>query len=79
MIRWLPSPTNVCRCSRRFQPCEKGGEFAYFMQRSVVGAPGMFDEARAYYTDLFTKVYNSADWQAYKSKKSLMGDLMMGN
>jgi len=57
---------------------EKGGEFAYFMQRSVVGAPGMSDEARAYYTDLFTKVYNSADWQAYKSKKSLMGDLMSG-
>ena len=57
---------------------EKGGEFSYFMQRSVVGAPGMSDEARAYYTELFTKVYNSKDWQAYKSKKSLMGDLMSG-
>ena len=58
---------------------EKGGEFSYFMQRSVVGAPGMSEEARAYYTDLFTKVYNSEDWQAYKSKKSLMGDLMSGD
>ena len=57
---------------------EKGGEFSYFMQRSVVGAPGMSDEARAYYTELFTKVYNSEDWQAYKAKKSLMGDLMSG-
>ncbi len=57
---------------------EKGGEFSYFMQRSVVGAPGMSEEARAYYTELFTKVYNSDDWQAYKSKKSLMGDLMSG-
>ena len=57
---------------------EKGGEFSYFMQRSVVGAPGMSDEARAYYTELFTKVYNSEDWKAYKSKKSLMGDLMSG-
>ena len=57
---------------------EKGGEFSYFMQRSVVGAPGMSEEARAYYTELFTKVYNSEDWQAYKSKKSLMGDLMSG-
>nr|AAY82856.1 conserved hypothetical protein [uncultured bacterium MedeBAC46A06] len=57
---------------------EMGGEFAYFMQRSVVGAPGMSDEARAYYTELFTKVYNSEDWQAYKSKKSLMGELMSG-
>ena len=27
---------------------EKGGEFSYFMQRSVVGAPGMSEEARAY-------------------------------
>ena len=58
---------------------EKGGEFSYFMQRSVVGAPGMSEEARAYYTELFTKVYNSEDSQAYKSKKSLMGDLMSGD
>ena len=58
---------------------EKGGEFSYFMQRSVVGAPGMSEEARAYYTELFTKVYNSEDWQAYRSKKSLMGDLMSGD
>ena len=57
---------------------EKGGEFSYFMQRSVVGAPGMSEEARAYYTELFTKGYNSEDWQAYKLKKSLMGDLMSG-
>jgi putative tricarboxylic transport membrane protein len=57
---------------------EKGGDFSYFMQRAVVGAPGMSDEALAYYTDLFTKVYNSADWQTYKSKKSLMGDFMHG-
>ena len=57
---------------------ERGGDFSYFMQRAVVGAPGMSDEALAYYTDLFTKVYNSADWQAYKSKQSLMGDFMHG-
>lgn len=57
---------------------EKGGDFSYFMQRAVVGAPGMSDKALAYYTDLFTKVYNSDDWQGYKSKKSLMGDFMSG-
>ena len=33
---------------------EKGGEFSYFMQRSVVGDPGMSEEARSYYTELFT-------------------------
>ncbi len=58
---------------------EKGADFSYFMQRSVVGAPGMSDEAEAYYTDLFAKVYASDDWQDYKSKKSLMGELMSGD
>jgi tripartite-type tricarboxylate transporter receptor subunit TctC len=53
--------------------------WSYFMQRSVVGAPGMSEKAQAYYTDLFAKVYASADWQKYKSKKSLMGDLMSGD
>jgi tripartite-type tricarboxylate transporter receptor subunit TctC len=57
---------------------EKGSEFTYYMQRSVVGAPGMSADAEAYFSDLFTKVYNSADWQSYKSKKSLMGDFMSG-
>lgn len=58
---------------------EKGADFAYFMQRSVVGAPGMSPEALAYYTDLFTKVYNSADWQKYKKDKSLQGDFLAGD
>lgn len=57
---------------------EEGGDFSYFMQRSVVGAPGMSEEAQAYYSDLFAKVYESEDWQAYKKSKSLMGDLMSG-
>ncbi len=57
---------------------EVGGDFAYFMQRSVVGAPGMAPEAVAYYQDLFSKVYSSDKWQAYKADKSLMGDQMMG-
>ncbi len=57
---------------------EKGGDFSYFMQRAVVGAPGMSDEALAYYNGLFKKVYDSAEWQDYKKKKSLMGDFMSG-
>ena len=58
---------------------EAGGDFSYFMQRAVVGAPGMSAEAAAYYTDLFTKVYESEAWQKYKSDKSLMGDFMAGD
>lgn len=57
---------------------EAGGDFAYFMQRAVVGAPGMSEAALKYYTDMFTSVYNSADWQKYKTDKSLMGDFMAG-
>jgi tripartite-type tricarboxylate transporter receptor subunit TctC len=58
---------------------EKGADFSYFMQRSVVGAPGMSAEAEAYYTNLFEQVYASDDWQEYKSKKSLMGELLSGD
>ena len=58
---------------------ETGSDFSYFMQRSVVGAPGMSDEALEYYTGLFSKVYESGDWQDYKSSKSLMGDFMAGS
>jgi tripartite-type tricarboxylate transporter receptor subunit TctC len=57
---------------------EKGGDFSYFMQRAVVGAPGMSEDAQKYYTDLFDKVFKSAKWQDYKSSKSLMGDFMAG-
>lgn len=58
---------------------ELGSDFSYFMQRAVVGAPGMSDDALAYYTDLFTKVYASDDWQEYKTNQSLMGEFMSGD
>ncbi len=58
---------------------ELDSDFSYFMQRSVVGAPGMSPEAQAYYADLFKKVYNSETWQKYKTDKSLMGDLISGD
>ena len=57
---------------------EKGAEFSYFMQRAVVGAPGMNDEALAYYNGLFQQVYESPKWQEYMSKKSLMGAKLDG-
>lgn len=57
---------------------ELGKDFVYFMQRSVVGAPGMADEAAAYYQALFQKVYESEDWQSYMKKKSLYGDFLTG-
>jgi putative tricarboxylic transport membrane protein len=58
---------------------ELGKDYVYFMQRTVVGAPGMSKDAAAYYSKLFTKVFNSKKWQTYRKKKSLQGDLLKGN
>jgi len=58
---------------------ELGKDYVYYMQRTVVGAPGMSKEAAAYYQDLFTRVFNSAKWQEYRTKRSLQGDLLTGD
>ncbi len=58
---------------------ELGTDFVYFMQRTVVGAPGMSAEAADYYRGLFQKVFDSADWQGYRSKKALVGDPLTGD
>ena len=58
---------------------ELGQDFVYFMQRSVVGAPGMSAEAAAFYQDLFQKVFESEEWQTYRRDKSLYGDLISGD
>lgn len=50
---------------------EKGNDFSYYNQRAVVGAPGMSDEAAAYYQDLFTKIYETEQWQGYLTSESL--------
>ena len=50
---------------------EKGKDFSYYNQRAVVGAPGMSDEAAAYYRDLFTKIYDTPEWQEYMKSESL--------
>lgn len=57
---------------------ETGMDFHYFMQRSVVGAPGMTAPARAFYDQLFKRLFESAEWQDYRAKNSLSGDLLAG-
>lgn len=57
---------------------ELGNDFVYFMQRSVVGAPGMDPEAAAFYQNVFQQVYKSAEWQAYMKKQSLEGEYLTG-
>jgi len=58
---------------------ETGMAFHYYMQRSVVGAPGMSAGARQFYEDLFKKLFNSPQWQGYRKKNSLSGDLLSGS
>ena len=57
---------------------ELGKDFVYFMQRSVVGAPGMSKAAEKFYRDVFKKVYGSTEWQRYMKKKSLVGKFITG-
>ena len=50
---------------------EKGVDFSYYNQRAIVGPPGMSAEAQAFYVNLFTEVFNSAEWQDYMGKQSM--------
>lgn len=50
---------------------EKGKDFSYYNQRAVVGAPGMSDDAAAYYQDLFKTIYDTEEWQTYMESESL--------
>ncbi|GMQ89818.1 MAG: tripartite tricarboxylate transporter substrate-binding protein [Gammaproteobacteria bacterium] len=51
----------------------------YFMQRSVVGAPGMSKQAAKYYQNVFKQVYATNEWQQYMKKKSLRGEFLTGS
>ena len=53
---------------------QEGKDFAYYMQRAVVGAPGMSADAAAYYQGVFKKVFESPEWQGYLKKYSLLGN-----
>jgi len=44
---------------------EDGHDIVYFMQRSINGPPEMPADARAFYIDLFAKLFESQEWQDY--------------
>lgn len=58
---------------------EKGKDMVYFMQRSIVGAPGMSEEAAAFYRKVFRKVYETKEWQDYMNENSLRGTFVTGD
>jgi len=58
---------------------EVGKPYSYYMQRSVVGTPGMSDPAYRFYKGVFKKVYDSEEWKGYMTKKSLLGEFITGD
>jgi len=44
---------------------ELGHDIEYYMQRSINGPPGMSKEAQDWYIDLFSKLYQSEEWQKF--------------
>lgn len=58
---------------------ERGHDMVYFMQRSVVGPPGMPAEALEFYQNLFREVYESKEWQDYMNRNSLRGQFITGD
>ena len=57
---------------------ELGHDLVYFMQRSVIAPPGIDKDVQAYYVDVFSKVYNSKDWQDYLANKGLIPGWLTG-
>lgn len=57
---------------------ETGMDFTYFMQRSVVGAPGLKPDQFEYWSKLFRKLFESEDWKKYSKSNSLRGDFLTG-
>lgn len=58
---------------------ELGHPMSYTMQRSFVAPPGMPDAAVAYYTAMFQKLHESAEWQTYATDKALLTDFITGD
>jgi putative tricarboxylic transport membrane protein len=57
---------------------ETGMDFTYFMQRSVVAAPGLTPEQAAYWSNLFRRLFDSPDWVKYRKDNSLTGEFLTG-
>ena len=68
--KWCKIPT--------FGELGHGNDMVYYMQRSIVGPPGMSKDAQAFYVGVFKKVYNSGKWQSYLTKKGLIPGWLTG-
>lgn len=57
---------------------ETGMDFTYFMQRSIVGAPGLKPDQLDYWAKLFRSLHESDEWKAYARENSLSGEFLTG-
>jgi putative tricarboxylic transport membrane protein len=58
---------------------ELGHPLEYYMQRSFVAPPDMPEAAQAYYIELFTRLHESEEWQAYAEEQALLTDFITGD
>ena len=58
---------------------ELGQDMTYFMQRSIVGPPGLSPDVIAFYQEIFQAVYESKEWQDYMNSNSLRGEFATGD
>ncbi|WP_299788277.1 tripartite tricarboxylate transporter substrate binding protein [uncultured Marivita sp.] len=58
---------------------ELGHDIVYSMQRSFVGPKDMPAEAVAYYTEMFSKLNELPEWQAYTEDEALDRDFLTGD
>jgi tripartite-type tricarboxylate transporter receptor subunit TctC len=54
-------------------------DLVYYMQRSIVAAPEISEEARQWYTELMRKVYESDQWQEYTASEGLFREWLSGD
>ncbi len=50
-----------------------GKDLVYYMDRQVVGPPGMSKDAQAFYMKLFQQVAATPEWKSYLKKNALVG------
>lgn len=55
-----------------------GKDLVYYMDRMVVGPPGMPKSAQAFYRQLFQKISETAEWKQYVTKNALMPSDLQG-
>lgn len=58
---------------------ELGRDMTYFMQRSIVGPPGLSPDVITFYQETFQAVYESKEWQDYMNTNSLRGKFATGD